>query len=307
MPLHPQAQMFLDALAAQGAPALEEIPPQESRLAFAALTELFGEPPEVDSVVDRVLAGHVPTRIYSPHSTELLPAVLYFHGGGWVLGDLNTHDTLCRRLTNASGCVVISVDYRRPPEHVFPAAIDDCFGVLKDVAKQAESLGINPKKLAVAGDSAGGNLAAATTLKSRELGGPEIHSQWLVYPVIEPNFESASYQEFAVGYGLTKSDMIWFWKQYLGDQFENPNFLAAPLLCDSLEGLPPANIIIAEYDVLRDEGEYYAARLREAGVSVALSRFAGLIHGFMHFTGAFDDGLQAVLDLGTDMKKQLRE
>ncbi|MEM9659564.1 MAG: alpha/beta hydrolase, partial [Planctomycetota bacterium] len=306
MPLHPQAQAFLDVLAAQGAPCWEHMSPDEGRALFASLTDLFGPAPGVDRVEDLTLAGGVPCRLYAPTADQTLPAIMYFHGGGWVLGDLETHDALCRRIANASQCAVVSVHYRRPPEHRFPAALDDCYAATADVAANATTLGVDAQRIAVAGDSAGGNLAATVALKARDAGGPAIHSQWLIYPVIEPNFESPSYQQCAEGYGLTRQEMTWFWQQYLGDQVGRPPALAAPIRAESLGDLPRAHVLTAEFDVLRDEGEAYAERLGSAGVPVELRRYEGLIHGFIHFVGALAMGIEATSELGARMAEELR-
>lgn len=308
MSLTPQAQAFLDLLAFQNPPRWEQLTPEQGRAAFAGLIDLFGEGPEISRVEDRMLRGEVPVRIYS-HFAEndgvkvQQPAVVYFHGGGWVLGDLDTHDALCRRLAHASACTIISVDYSRAPEARFPQALQECFDATTYIADHAESLRLIPGRLAVAGDSAGGNLAAAVALKARDEGRPEIKLQVLIYPVIEPAFDRNSYQQFADNFGLTRSSMQWFWKQYLGDQPPVP--LAAPATSNSLVGLPAAHVITAEYDVLRDEGEAYARRLTDAGVPTTTRRYDGNLHGFIHFAGVFDDGLVATSEIANVLRQHL--
>ena len=222
-----------------------------------------------------------------------------------MLGDVNTHDTLCRRLAGGASCTVISVDYRRAPEHKFPQPLDDGYNVAQYVMDHAATLGVLPSRIAVAGDSAGGNLAAGLCLRARDEQGPRIHSQWLLYPVLDRNFDTGSYRSFAEGYGLTREAMRWFWEQYLTEDSDAANPRAAPAQARSLKGLPPAHIITAEFDVLRDEGESYANRLQQAGVSATHRRYDGMIHGFMHFSEPFDDGGRAVRELAHRMKEAL--
>lgn len=302
MPLHPQTKSFLEALAEQSPPGWDEMSPDEGRALFNGLTELFGPAPDVERVEDVLLDDRIPARLYA-NSRETLPVVMYFHGGGWVLGDLESHDALCRQLAIHSGCAVVSVDYRRAPEHPFPTPLEDCYDATAIVTQQGATLGVDASRLAVAGDSAGGNLAAAVALRSREMNGPTIHSQWLLYPVIDRNFETASYREFAEGFALTRRSMMWFWDQYVGADIDSPDPLAAPARASSLHGLPPAHVVTAEFDVLRDEGEAYAARLKESGVPVTRRRYDGNIHGFIQFCGVFDDGKTAIADLGHLIRK----
>ena len=308
MTLTPQAQAFLDLVAAQNRPRWEQLTPQQGRAVFAGLVDLFGEGPQISRVEDRLLPGDVPVRIYSDvgnddRDSNRQPAVLYFHGGGWVLGDLETHDALCRRLAHASACTIIAVDYSRAPEARFPQALQECFDAMTYVADHAEALGLIPGRLAVAGDSAGGNLAAAVALKARDEGRTEIQLQVLIYPVIEPDFDRDSYQRFAEDFGLTRSTMQWFWQQYLGDQPPVP--LAAPATAQSHAGLPTAHVITAEYDVLRDEGEAYADQLARAGVPTTTRRYEGNLHGFIQFAGMFDDGLLAASDIAKVLRQHL--
>jgi len=305
MSLHPQARAFLDAAAAEAGLRWEEMTPAQCRATYEGWKDLYGVGPELSSVENQVVSGSIPIRIYRPSLERPLPAVMYFHGGGWVLGSLETHDTLCRHLARQSGCAFISVDYRLAPEHSSPAAHDDCFAATEYVAQQADALGLDTARLAVCGDSAGGNLAATVALHARDTGAPKLHSQWLLYPTIEPQFDAASYERFSEGYGLTRRDMQWFWDQYAPTAEMRANPLVVPTCAADLSGLPPAHIITAEYDVLRDEGEGYAAKLQAAGVPTALERWEGTLHGFIHFAEAFDDAKRAIADLGRRMKAAL--
>ncbi len=301
MALHPQVKAFLDGLAEQNKPGWEELPPTESREIFSSLTDLFGDRPEVANVENRIIRENLSVRIYSPSVRSsggdgLLPAIVFFHGGGWVLGDLDTHDALCRRLSNEAESVVIAVDYRPSPETVFPGALDDCVAATQFVAKEAAKLRVDPSRIIVVGDSAGGNLAAAVALQSRE-NGPKLCMQVLIYPALDANCESASYVEFAEGFGLSRKSMLWFWEQYRGASPQGSEELMSPTLASSLDGLPPTHIITAQYDVLRDEGEQYAQRLKESGVPTTHRRYDGVIHGFVHFCGLFQMGRAAISDI----------
>jgi acetyl esterase len=296
MPLHPQAQALLDQFAAAGDLDLTELPPAAVRQLFAQMAPV--RPPQpVARVQDRTLpgpSGEIPVRIYAPESRGPLPAIAYFHGGGFVLGGLDTHDGTCRALANAAGAMVVSVDYRLAPEHRFPAAPEDCYAALRFLGERGAEIGADPARLAVAGDSAGGNLAAVTALLARERRGPELRFQLLVYPVADHRFDTPSYRDNAEGYFLTAAMMRWFWSHYLEQPDHGEDPIASPLRAKDLAGLPPALVITAEYDPLRDEGEAYAARLREAGVATELRRYPGQIHGFFSWSDLLDDGRAAV-------------
>lgn len=302
MPLTSQASEFLAAIAEANLPGWEALSPDAGRARFNSLTDLFGEGPEIANVEDRILPGDIPVRIYAD-SDEVQPAVMYFHGGGWVLGNIDTHDALCRRLAQASGCTIISVDYALSPEHRYPKALNDCYAATAYVKKHAKDFRINARRFAVAGDSAGGNLAAAVAMKARDENGPKIRFQLLIYPVIERNFDTQSYQKFGTGHGLSLANMQWFWEQYMGDQPAEP--LAAPITAESLANLPPAHIVLAEYDVLHDEGEEYAKQLNAAGVPTSTSMFAGNLHGFIHFSGLFEDGLAGTKHVASVLNRTL--
>ena len=223
-----------------------------------------------------------------------LPGLVFFHGGGWARGSLQTHDRLCRALANGAGCIVVSVDYRMAPEHTFPAAFDDSLAATRWVGEHAAELGIAPDRLAVGGDSAGGNLAAAVALAIRDEGGPRLVHQLLIYPVTDHNFDTPSYVENAEGFMLTREAMRFYWRLYLNDPSEADDMRACPLRARDLGNLPPALIITAEYDPLRDEGRAYADRLREAGNRVVYREYSGMVHGFMTSAGVLDAGKQAI-------------
>jgi acetyl esterase len=303
MPLDPQVRALLDQFA--GRPALNTLPVEVGRRAYAeSSARLIPRPDAPLAVEDRTVpgpAGPLRVRIYTPPTAAAgRPLVVYFHGGGWVVCDLDTHDAVCRRLALGADAVVVSVDYRLAPEHLFPAAPQDCVAATRWAIANAEALGADPARWFLAGDSAGGNLAAAVSLQLRDEGGPRAAGQLLVYPVTAHHTAGfASYAAFAEGYGLTRDVMAWFWDLYLGgsadaDRAAALSPLAAPLRADDLRGLPPALVLTAEYDVLRDEGEAYAAALREAGNRVASERCAGMHHGFFNWGGVLDGADRAV-------------
>jgi acetyl esterase len=244
--------------------------------------EIWGLPDEVDEVVDLLIPGpaeKIRVRVYRPLSTELLPVVIWFHGGGWVVGTIESHDPVCRALANRTPCVVVSVDYRLAPEAPFPAGLDDAWAATQWVAKEALKLGADPSRIVVAGDSAGGNLAAAVALRARDAELP-LALQALVYPVTDFDFESESYLRLAEGLNLTRAKMQWYWEQYLGGA-DGLQPEASPMRAPDLAGVAPALVQVAEHDPLLSEGEAYAARLEEAGVPVTLTRYDGVIHGFI--------------------------
>ena len=288
MPVDKDTQAVLDLLKQLGAPEFSTLTPEQARK--LSLAPPPAEPTAVHAVENRTIPGSggtIPVRIYRAEPARAnRGGLLYFHGGGWVIGNLDSHDETARRLCAGSGCTVISVDYRLAPETRFPGALDDCFDATAWTAREAGSLGIDPARIAVGGDSAGGNLAAAVALKARDSGGPAIAFQLLVYPVTDADFETRSYRDNASGYLLTRSSMQWFWDHYVPDASTRLEAYAAPLRARSLRGLPPALVITAEFDPLRDEGEAYAEALVTAGVDTGLTRYDGVVHGFfgMHAT-----------------------
>lgn len=296
MPLHPQMQAVLDLFAKF--PQTHTLSAPEARRVMVERRALIKAVPEpVAKVENRTIpgpAGEIPLRIYMPEGSGPFPVLVYFHGGGWVLGDLESHDGVCRVLANAARCVVASVDYRLAPEHKYPAAAEDCYAATQWVAANAASIGGDPERIAVGGDSAGGNLAAVVALMARDKGGPRLRHQLLVYPVTDFSFDTPSYGQNAQGYSLGKADMEWFWRQYLPDEAAGREPYASPLRATDLSHLPPALVITAEYDPLRDEGEHYAERLRQAGVPTDLRRYDGMIHGFFAMSAGVDVARAAV-------------
>lgn len=284
MPLDPQIQAYLDQMAAMNIPPIHTMTPEQVRMGIAMQLAMESmEPEQVARVENRSIrgpAGEIPVRIYAPQGNGPFPALVFFHGGGWVICNLDTHDGICRSLANGAGCVVVSVDYRLAPEHKFPAAPEDCYAATQWVAKNAAELNVEASNIAIGGDSAGGNLTAVVAQMARDRGGPHLVFQLLIYPATDFRMNTPSIEENATGYFLTKDDMIWFTNHYLNSEEDKTNPLASPLLANDLSGLPPALIITAQYDPLRDEGELYGQKLREAGVPVTVSRYEGVIHGF---------------------------
>ena len=295
MPLDSQAKAVMDLVAAMGLPPNHTVSPEDARANGKSRPRAPG--PEVTKVEDREIPGpdsQVPVRIYTPEGSGPFPVLVWFHGGGWVLGDLDNSDGVSRHLTVTAGVVVVSVDYRLAPETKFPGPAEDCYYATKWVSENAASLNADPNRIAVGGDSAGGNLAAAVSLMARDRGGPSVGFQLLVYPVTDRNFSTISYRENGEDYSLTRDGMIWFWDHYLAKDSDADNPYASPLRAQRLKDLPPALVITAEYDPLRDEGEAYAHRLRNAGIPANSSRYDGMIHGFFGMSAAVDKGKQAI-------------
>ena len=305
MPLDPQVQAFLDQVEAMGMPAFDAVSVEEARASSAGFTGLQGAPEAVGSV-DNLVApgpnGEIPLRVYTPELDGPLPILVYFHGGGWVFGDLESHDGVCRALANAANGLVVSVDYRLAPEHKFPAAVEDAYAATQWVAAHAGGLGGDPTRIAVGGDSAGGNLAAVVALMARDRQGPQLAYQLLVYPVTDTACDTVSRQENAEGYLLTLEMMRWFQNQYLRDAGDWQHPYAAPLRARDLQGLPPALVLTAEFDPLCDEGEAYAARLRAAGVPTTLKRYDGMIHGFFSMGAVLDQARVAIDDVAAALR-----
>jgi len=310
MPVHPQVQIFLDMLVATNLPPYEQSTVEQARERMGMLSMLERPPESVTQVQDLRIAGRqeeIPLRIYSPHPDREQPALLYFHGGGWVVGSIDSHDRLCRALANASDTVVISVDYRLAPEHRFPAAIDDCEDALRYVMEHAAALGIDRNRVAVGGDSAGGNLAAVVCLRARESGGALPAAQVLLYPATGHGLDTPSRHAFAEGYLLTAGAMRWFSDHYLRSKADAVHPHAAPRVVDDLSGLPPAFLITAEFDPLRDEGEEYGQRLEQAGVSVTSIRCDGMIHGFLQLTAMVEPARAAIDELANWLRLTLQQ
>jgi len=300
MTLDPQAKALLDGLAANAsAPKLYNLPPEAAREFYKSLgsvADLQAVPiGKVEDVSIPGPGGEIPLRIYTPVAAGGgSPALVFFHGGGWVIGDLDTHDALCRTLANESGARVIAVHYRLAPEHPYPAALEDCYAAVKWVEANASKLDIDANRIAVGGDSAGGHLAATVSLRAKSEKSPHIAFQMLIYPVTDVPGRTGSYKSFAEGYFLELPTMEWFFKAYAAGQDENDPLLV-PLKAPSLAGLPQAYVVTAGFDVLRDEGRAYAEALKAAGVETEYVNYDGMIHGFFN--------LQAVLDVSREAVK----
>lgn len=300
MPLHPQAQAVADFYAAMRTTPFEELSPTDARALYNA-----GQIPSTEVVheIRDVQVASIPCRLYRPSAKTDLGLLVFFHGGGWVIGDLNSHDGVCRSLANKSGHAVLSVDYRLAPEHKFPAAYDDCVTALKWAHENAGALGIDGSRMAVGGDSAGGNLAAAVALAEVV----PLKFQMLIYPAVDMSMESLSINENAHAPILTKSVMTWFVNLYMKSDADRLDINASPMLAsdEQLKRMPPAIVITAQYDPLRDEGEAYGKRLVENGVSTTITRYNGAFHGFFNMITILDDAQSAHAQASTLLKKYL--
>lgn len=297
--LHPQAKALIEAAKAANLTPWHKIPVEDARAAFRDQRgSAQGKPPPVGQVIDRMLEAtdrFIPVRIYRPAGQEgvKLPIYVHYHGGGWVLGDLDSHDILCRNLCIQSGALVISVDYRLAPEHQFPAALDDAWDSVCWIAANGDELDADTSRLAVGGDSAGGTLAATVCRRARDEGGPDIRLQVLVYPVTDMTLSHPSMTEHGVGYNLTQEIMVWFRDLYLPNQETQSDPDASPLFADDFGNLPRAFIIAAGFDPLRDEAKAYADALSSAGVEAEHVCYDGMIHGFLNMPAVLDDGRHA--------------
>jgi acetyl esterase len=300
MPLDAQIAGVLAQAKAMGGKPIHEQTVEQARAALAMLCTMGGRSTAtIAGAEDRRIpgpGGEVPVRIYTPTGTGPFPALCFFHGGGFVLGDLKTHDGVCRELAAGAGCVVVAVDYRLAPEHAYPAAPDDCEAAVRWTAQNAAELNIDAARLAVGGESAGGNLSAVVAQRLRDRGGPALVGQMLVYPAVRLSGEpTASMLANAEGYFLEVKDMEWFMNHYFGDDMANAALVdASPGFAQDLSGLPPALVITAEFDPLDDDGQFYAAELRNAGVDTTLTRYEGAIHGFWNFFGILKLGRAAM-------------
>lgn len=305
MSLDPEAKMVLQFLS-QG-PSLETLPVDEARSAFERISTT-ATPEPVEHIEDRTIpgpGGEMPIRIYNPHHEGTHPALIFFHGGGWVVGSIETHDGLCRSLANLSQCIIVSVDYRLAPEHRFPKAVEDAYAAVQWVAENGSSIHVDTSRLAVGGDSAGGNLAAVVTLMAREKGTPSLACQVLFYPSTGAGLQFDSLRENGEGYFLTSDMIAWFGAQYFGEAEHLNHPYAAPLKAEDLSGLPPALIITAEFDPLRDEGNAYADRLKEADVDVVNPCYGGMIHGFVSMDAFISKGKEAIRQAAETLRKYL--
>ncbi len=289
MALDPESQRLIDLMAAANRPAWNTLSPADARRLYLAMRPAGQGPlPDGITVINRRIpskdGGSVPVRLYRPDrlSPEAkLPALLYAHGGGWVFGNLDSHDVLCAQLAIEAGISVLAVDYRLAPETRFPGAFDDVVTALQWLAANGPSIGVDPNKLAIGGDSAGGNLAAAVAIWARDHKGPKLRMQLLAYPVTDIVARAESYTSFADGYGLNAATMEWFIDHYTPDKTTRDDWRVSPLRAKSLANLPPATVVTAGYDPLRDEGRAYAWRLQQEGTVADLIEFGGMLHGFL--------------------------
>ena len=291
MPLDPQVIKILKEAESLGLPAYQDLSPTEARKQMLDLAPPVQPNLSVKKVIDRKIPGpdgDIPIRLYYPAGDGPFPVLVYFHGGGWVIGDLDTHHGFCHALAKTSGCLVVAVDYRLAPEHRYPAAVEDAYAATRWVAENSELIQADPDRFAVCGDSAGGHLAAVVSLMARDRQGPRIDLQILIYPITDCSFDTPSYEENQEGYMLTRDLMKWFWNHFINIESEADDPYVSPLRAESFSDLPPALILTAEYDPLRDEGEAYAEKLQGAGVNATLTRYPGMIHAFIRMTAQLD-------------------
>lgn len=298
-PVDPQVQAVLDKIRAAGNPEYWQMTPAQARdwhVRKAGILDIKPEP--VHAAFDRTIPGpecEVPVRIYTPQPARSpLPVLVWLHGGGHVVGTLDSYDALCRKLALTAGCVVVSVAYRLAPEHKFPAGVVDSFAALEWAGAHAAGFGGDPSRLAIGGDSAGGNLAAVCAILARDAGGPPLRFQLLVYPRTAPDEDLPSHHTCAEGYMLTRRTILWFHDHYRARDADRADFRYAPLICPDLTRLPPALVIVGEFDPLHDDGVAYARALKEAGNAVTLSDYPGMVHPFFSMGGAIDAGRAAM-------------
>ena len=308
MPLDPQVVAVLDKIRAAGNPEYWQMTPQQARdwhNRKAGLLDIKPEP--VFKTNDRSVpgpAGGIPVRIFTPHNAATpLPVLVWLHGGGHVVGSLDSYDALCRQLALQAACLVVSVAYRLAPEHKFPAGVDDSIAALQWVGAHTAEIGGDPARIAIGGDSAGGNLAAACAILARDAGAPPLVFQLLVYPRTAPDEELPSHHEFAEGHLLTRKTILWFHNHYRASDDDRKDFRYAPLICPDLSRLPPALVIVGECDPLRDDGITYADRLRDEGNVVELVNYPGMVHPFFSMGGALDTGRLALTRAASALKR----
>jgi acetyl esterase len=312
MALDDATTAFLSQLVESGMPPLHEMTPIEARGVVVELREMYGPGPEVASVVEHAVAvegGQIPVRILAPDNPRAM--IVYYHGGGWVIGAIDEFDTLARQMVQRTGAAVALVDYRLAPEHRYPTAAEDAWAALLWTRAHLDEHGLRQGwadlPIVVAGDSAGGNLAAIVARRARDEGGPDIALQVLVYPVTDADLDNASYVDPANQLMLSRDTMIWFWDHYAPDTASRQNPDASPLRADDLSGLPPAVVLTAEYDVLRDEGEAYAEKLRVSGVKVEHRRFAGQMHAFFTLVNVLPGAAEGLEYIAEQIDKHLAQ
>ncbi|MFC6719857.1 alpha/beta hydrolase [Natrialbaceae archaeon GCM10025810] len=279
---HPEIEGMLEMMSTMPSPPFRALSAEGARTIAGEMFPLPDDPEPVGDVMDLLIpgpSGDLPIRVYVPEVEGPHPALIYLHGGGWVVGDTDMFDPTCRALTNAAERIVVSVDYRLAPEHPFPAPVKDSYAAAEWVMENAEAMQIDADRVAIGGDSAGGQLAASVAQLARDRDGPSFERQVLIYPVTDYAFDTPSYEENAEGYLLSKADMQWFWEQYLRDEIDGRNPYAAPLQANDLSDLPPATVVTCGFDPLRDEGAAYAEKLEEAGVDVNHIKYDDCIHG----------------------------
>jgi acetyl esterase len=302
MALDPQIEFVIGLVKKANAPEFWQLTPDQAREQYSLRVAKLAVKEPIFRTEDRRIPGPgspIPIRIYTPREAkagEKLPVLLWFHGGGFVIGSIDTHDSVCRMLANQVNCIVVSADYRLAPECKFPAAVEDCEAALKWVALHAVEFGADPQAIGVGGDSAGANLATVVAILARDAGHPKIAFQLLIYPCAAPEPETPSHYKFAEGYVLSRNTITWFFRLYQRSRADSNDFRFAPLIADDLANLPPALVLVAGYDPLRDEGVDYAKRLIEAGNRVRLVNYEGMIHGFILMGGAVDAAKRAVAE-----------
>ncbi len=309
MPLDPQVKKLLEETEELGLPAYQDLSPTEARKQMRDQAPPVEAALSVKKVIDRKIpgpAGDIPIRLYYPAGDAPFPTLAYFHGGGWVIGDLDTHHGFCHALAKTSGCLVVAVDYRLAPEHRYPAAVEDAYAATQWIAENPELICADPDRFAVCGDSAGGHLAAVVSLMARDRKGPRIDLQILIYPITDCSFDTPSYEENREGYMLTRDLMKWFWNHFINDDGDADDPYVSPLRAKNFSNLPPALILTAEYDPLRDEGEAYGKKLQEAGVDVTLSRYPGMIHAFIRMFAALDKASDALDQVAGMLRRVLK-
>ena len=310
MPLDPQIEALLEAFKDAGAQPFETMTPAECRIAVLGFKGLGGQPEDVASIEHRFIQGptaDLPVRIYRPAlgGVGLMPGLVYFHGGGWVTANIEVCDSFSRALANRTGCVVIAVNYQKAPEHKFPVPMDDCYAATQWVFNNASELGLDIGRIGIIGDSAGGNLAAAVTLRARDENGPKLAYQVLIYPAIQYGWDTPSALSNAEGYLLQRASMEYFWNHYVSSPTDGLNPYCSPLTAKDHSGLPPAFIISAEFDPFSDDGRNYADKLMACGVPVKFRLYPGTIHGFVWMSGVLDQSKALLEDIGREVKSAL--